>query len=277
MPLRCNLRIKEKKNAGNVKNCTFAKSGQCQTTKSMKTIIAEEYRRYTDFILSIPSLFDTDTGETLKDKRNSVKRIVHDGVAFIAKRYKRANLIQRIVYTYFRRTKAERAYAFATEFQRRGVSSPKAVAYMEEKEHGLFTVGYFIYEESKGKEAFLELVDKPDFNKPLADAITDYIVFMHSRGVLHGDLNSANFLYTTDSDGKYRFDMIDTNRSHFVKGWPTRKQCMENLKRFTHRRDLYEYVIRGYARRRGWNEEETLNEALHILNRFEHKRKPFVL
>ncbi len=243
----------------------------------MKIIIAEEYTKYTNFILSIPSFFENDKGETLKDKRNNVKRIIHDGVAFIAKRYKRANFIQRFVYTYFRRTKAERAYAFATEFQRRGVSSPKAVAYMEQKEHGLFTTGYFIYEESKGEEAFPELVDKVDFNRPLADAITDHIVFMHSQGILHGDLNSANFLYTKDSCGNYNFDMIDTNRSHFVKGWPTRKQCIENLKRFTHRRDLYEYVVRGYAKRRGWNEEETLREAFNALDRFEHKHRLFVM
>ncbi len=239
----------------------------------MKTVIAEQYIKYTKFINSIPLLFNTDNGEVLKDKRNKVRRLHHDGLTFIAKRYKRVNFIQSIIYTHFRRTKAERAFLFADEFHKRGVSSPRAVAYMEDYERGRFTVGYFVYEESKGKEVFQELVKKEQFDHALADAVIDYIVFMHSRGVLHGDLNSANFLYTIDAEGKYHFDMIDTNRSHFCDGWPTDKQCLENLKRFTHRRDLYEYVVRGYAKRRGWNEEETLNKAIMLLDRFENRKK----
>lgn len=239
----------------------------------MKTVIADQYKQYSDFIHSIPSLFDSGSGESLKDKRNSVRRFEHGGITIIAKRYKRVNYIQRIVYTFFRRTKAERAYLFATEFQKRGVSSPHAIAYMEKKEHGLFTVGYFVYEESKGREVFQEIVKKEHFDRALTDAVIDYIVFMHSRGVLHGDLNSANFLYTRDAEGKYHFDMIDTNRSHFCSGWPSDSQCLENLKRFTHRRDLYEYVVRGYARRRGWNEDDTLKRAVALLDRFENRKK----
>lgn len=241
--------------------------------ESMKTVIADRYKKYSDFINSIPSLFGTNCGEVLKDKRNSVRRLKHDGLTFIAKRYKRVNWIQSIIYTHFRKTKAERAFLFADEFSKRGVNSPRAVAYMEDYERRRFTVGYFVYEESKGKEVFPELVEKEHFDRRLADAVVDYIVFMHSRGVLHGDLNSANFLYTVDADGKYHFDMIDTNRSHFCDGWPTEKQCMENLKRFTHRRDLYEYVVRGYARRRGWDEEATLNKAVVLLDKFENRKK----
>lgn len=241
--------------------------------KSMKIVIAEQYRKYTDFIKTIPSMFDSGSVEVLKDKRNSVIRLQHDGLTFIAKRYKRVNWIQSIIYTHFRRTKAKRAYLFADEFRKRGVNSPRAVAYMEEYERRRFTVGYFVYEESKGREVFQELVKEQDFDHELADAVIDYIVFMHSRGVLHGDLNSANFLYTKDADGRYHFDMIDTNRSHFCDGWPTDKQCLENLKRFTHRRDLYEYVVRGYAQRRGWNEEETVMKAVELLDRFENRKK----
>ena len=82
---------------------------------SMKTVIAERYKKYSDYINSIPSLFSTNTGEVLKDKRNSVRRLEHDGLTFIAKRYKRVNWIQSIIYTHFRRTKAKRAFLFADE------------------------------------------------------------------------------------------------------------------------------------------------------------------
>lgn len=238
----------------------------------MKVVIAEKYKKYSDFILNIPSRFDDEDCEILKQKRNSVRLFLNEGKAFVVKRYKRVNWIQSIIYTFFRATKAERAYDFAREMRHRGIETPHEIAYIETKEHGLFTVGYFICEESKGREVYEDVIERAEFDHKLVDAVIDYIVFMHSKGVLHGDMNSANFLYTTDKEGNYHFEMIDTNRSHFYKGFPTEKQCLENLKRFTHRRDLYEYVIRGYARRRGWDEDSTLKKAIRLLDKFENRK-----
>lgn len=238
----------------------------------MKITISDEYIKYEDFIRSIPEAFDTCDGETLKDKRNSVKVLHHDGRAFVVKRFKRVNLLQAVIYTLFRPTKAERAYRFAAEMRRRGVSTPREIAYMEQSCCGLFRTGYFVCEQSMGREAFELLIDAKEFCRPLTDAIADYVVFMHSRGVLHGDLNSANFLFVETPQGTYRFDVIDTNRSHFRDGMPSDRECLENLKRFTHRRDLYEYFIRGYARRRGWDEDETLEKAVRMLEKFENRR-----
>ena len=238
----------------------------------MKVIISGEYLKYKDFIEAIPAAFDTCGGETLKDKRNSVKVLRHAGQAFVVKRFKRVSLLQAVIYTLFRPTKAERAYRFAAEMRRRGISTPRGVAYIEQSQRGLFRTGYFVCEQSEGREAFELLVDAKEFCRPLADAIADYVVFMHSRGVLHGDLNSANFLFTETARGKYLLDVIDTNRSHFRDGMPTDRECLDNLKRFTHRRDLYEYFIRAYARRRGWDEEATLGKAVRLLERFENRK-----
>ena len=238
----------------------------------MKAIISDVYAKYKDFIYGLPTAFATCDGETFKDRRNCVRLIRHDGKAFVVKRFKRVNWLQAVVYTFFRPTKAERAYRFAAEMRRRGVSTPREIAYMELAEHGLFRTGFFVCEQSMGEKAFPYLIDAPEFSRPLADAIIDYVVFMHSRGVLHGDLNTANFLFTKTRDGKYEFDVIDTNGSHFCDGMPTDRQCLENLKRLTHRRDLYEYLMRGYARRRGWDEQATLDRAVELLNRFENRK-----
>lgn len=238
----------------------------------MKVIISDEYIQYKDFIERIPQTFDCLEGETLKNKRNSVKVFHHDGKAFVVKRFKRVNLLQSVAYTLYRPTKAERAYRFATEMRRRGISTPREIAYMEQTRCGLFSVGYFVCEQSMGTEAFTLLVDPEEFCRPLADAIARYVVFMHSRGVLHGDLNSANFLFENTADGGYRFDVIDTNRSHFCDGMPSDDVCLENLKRFTHRRDLYRYFISRYAHERGWNEEETVEKALRLLEKFENRK-----
>ena len=71
----------------------------------MKTVIAETYRPLEQFIKSIPSLFRRDEGMVIYDKRNQIRRFEHKGLVFVAKRYKRVNFIQQIVYTFFRKTK----------------------------------------------------------------------------------------------------------------------------------------------------------------------------
>jgi hypothetical protein len=66
--------------------------------------------------------------------------------------------------------------------------------------------------------------------------------------------------------------MIDVNRSHFCDGWPSDEQCLRNLVRITHRRDLYVDIVRRYATLRGWNADDTEQKAVALLDRFEHKR-----
>ena len=97
----------------------------------MKLVFSDTYREYADYIRQIPELFERGEGELLYSERNEVRRMEHQGKVFIVKRYKRVNAIQRLVYTFFRRTKAARAYLFAQEFRRRGIDTPREIAYME--------------------------------------------------------------------------------------------------------------------------------------------------
>lgn len=245
----------------------------------MKCVIADQYQEYASFIRQIPALFAQGEGEVVYAKRNEVRRMEHQGRVFIVKRYKKVNAIQQLIYTFFRKTKAARAYLFAQEFRRRGVPTPREIAYLETTPHGLFTIGYFVCEECLWREAALDLREREDFDRELGRAVMQHTVEMHRKGVLHGDLNLTNYLYEKITEGRgqkaeegtYRFVMIDTNRSHFTKGMPSDAQCLKNLVRITHRRDLYEYLIRQYADLRGWDAESTLRQALQMLDRFEHK------
>lgn len=233
--------------------------------------IAAPYRPVSDFLESLPSLFARDEGTIIYQKRNEVRRLEHKGLVFIVKRYKHVNLAQSIAYSFFRPTKAARAYRYASEFRKRGVQTPREIAYIEMHELGLFTVGYFVCEECHGRETHLDLREVENYDPELAHAVARQMVFMHSRGILHGDTNLSNFLYERQGD-TFTFNMIDINRSHFTDGWPTDEQCLQNLVRLTHRRDLYEFLVRSYARLRGWDENDTAQQALQLLDRFENKR-----
>jgi hypothetical protein len=66
--------------------------------------------------------------------------------------------------------------------------------------------------------------------------------------------------------------MIDINRSHFCDGMPSDEDCLKNMVRLTHRRDLYEDLIRRYAKLRGWDADSTAHRALALLDRFENRK-----
>lgn len=241
------------------------------SNRTLKTVVADDFKAHADFISALPAAFADGQGEIIYDQRNQIRRFTDRGQVFVVKRYKPVNAVQRVVYTFFRKTKAARAYLFAQEFRRRGIDTPREVAYIETGSGRLFSTGYFVSLEAPGTETHLLLREVKDFSHELADAVARQILTMHSRGVLHGDLNLSNFL-CTEHDGQYRFTMIDINRSHFTDGMPDDETCLQNMVRTTHRRDLYEYLVRSYARQRQWDEQQTADRALRLLERFENRK-----
>lgn len=240
----------------------------------MKLTIADDYQQYADFLNRIPTLFEQGEGTLLYKQRNEVRQMEHAGRTFVVKRYKRVNAIQQVVYTFFRKTKAERAFLYAQEFRRRGIDTPHEVAYLETGRCGLFTVGYLVTEACYWPDTALPLRETQDFDRPLARAVMQHVALMHQKGILHGDLNLTNFLYNQDAYG-YHFAMIDINRSHFCDGWPTDEQCLQNMVRLTHRRDLYDFLVRSYARQREWGEDATAAKAEALLDQFENRKWRF--
>ena len=236
----------------------------------MKVIVHPDYAAWKDEISRIPDCFDS-RGETLYQGRNTVKRFRRADTNWVVKRYKRPNPAQRVAYTFFEPSKAERAYRYAHLLKEKGISTPEGIAYIERKKHGLLCEYYFISTECTDRLVYPELVETPAYDRTLADKLAAFLVRLHESGVLHGDLNLNNILYRTTPDGEYRFSVIDTNRSHF-KDNPTPEECLDNLKRVTHRRDLLEHIVGRYAELRGWNREESIRTVMDALLRFEKRR-----
>lgn len=242
----------------------------------MKIIVAPEYQYLKKEIQDTPLLFDSTEGKSVYEGRNSIRNFVLQGTPVTIKRFKRVNFAQQIAYTFFRSTKAERAYRYAHLFRERGIDTPQEIAYVEEYTNGLFTTGYFISTTCPDPPAFPALVPKQDFDRQLAADLIGCIFNMHDKGIVHGDLNLGNFLFRKrPEDGHFAFTVIDTNRSKFYDSFPGKEICLKNLSTLTHRRDLFEFMLRTYARNRHWQEEETLREAARYLEKLEarHERK----
>lgn len=237
----------------------------------MRIVVSPEYETHRGFFTLLPTVFDTE-GETVYQGRNVVKRFTHEGKEWIVKRYKRPNLVQRIAYTFFKKSKAERAFLYAGMLKERGIGTPEAIACIELKAHGLISDSFFISEVCHDPAVFPALVQTPDFDKRLADELAAFFVQMHSKGFLHGDPNLTNILYREEGKTGFAFSVIDTNRSLFKKH-PGRKECLDNLKRVTHRRDLLRHIVTRYTVLRGWDIEESVQTVIGALEKFEKRRK----
>lgn len=239
------------------------------TTKGTKIVISGDFAAYKDFIMNLPERFANE-GETLYVGRNVVKAFVREGKTLVVKRYKRPNIVQAVAYTFFKRSKAERAFLFARMIRERGFCTPREVAFIEVKHHGLLQDSYFVSENCTLPQ-LKYLLRRPDFDRNMADLLGQYVAQLHEKGVLHGDLNLSNILYDKAADGSCTFWLIDTNRSEFK--CPTKNDCLENLKRLAHERPLLEHIVRSYATARGWQQEETVQGVMQRLNKFERKRR----
>lgn len=237
----------------------------------MKKVIVSPRRPEIDaFVRSLPERFEHE-GTMLYDGRNKVKLFECNGLQLVVKRYKRPHFIQRVVYRWFRPSKAERAYRFAFRLAGLGIDTPEPMAYIEDGGLLLFRDSYFVSARCTDSDLMSALYRPADFPQSLATAWADRLVEFHEKGFLHGDLNLANILYRPDKvAGGFRFTVIDINRSHF-RMQPTPDECMDNLVRLTHRVDLLKFLVAAYARRRGWNEAQTVDGVLERLRVFEQR------
>ncbi|MFA6831440.1 MAG: hypothetical protein WCR36_04115, partial [Bacteroidaceae bacterium] len=111
----------------------------------MKLLINPKYISLRSFIDKVPDIFyDKTTGERLYWKRNQVKRYEIDGISLVVKSFKRPNIIQKLAYTFWRPSKAKRAFLFAKKFRDLQINTPEEIACIETFKYGLIDRTYFV-------------------------------------------------------------------------------------------------------------------------------------
>ena len=235
----------------------------------MNVTVNPAYQSLEGFIKTLPDVFES-SGVMIHNKRNVVKMYEVGGMRLIVKRYKVPLSFQRVDYTFFRPSKAKRAYLFALRLKELGITTPDPIAYIECKRLGIFRQGYFVstycsYPDIKSN------IDLLDTDSALFDGLINFFVFMHDKGFMHGDTNLSNFLFNRKEDG-YEYVVIDINRSHFINN-PTKEDCLKNLMRITRDRLLSSRIVTAYAKRRGWDATEAVAFVSHEIDKYERKRK----
>ena len=121
----------------------------------------------------------------------------------------------RIIYTFFRASKASKAYLNALEVLRRGFETPHSIAYIEQYRGGLLHWSYYISLQSSFRQEMRDYYFGPlTGNEPLIKAFAQYTADLHENGICHNDYSPGNVLIGRNQE-QYRFSLVDINRMKF--------------------------------------------------------------
>lgn len=184
----------------------------------MRTVIDKDYKILRDDFLKIIH-GDYTPEKVFCNKRNTVELVNVGHRKFVLKKYKRAGLLNGLIYTLFRKTKARRAYEYALILREKGIDTPRPVAYFEKKRSGIFRDGYFISEfvdmPTLDNDFYGDGFDSEEHQRVAAD-LSLFTLSLHEKGILPLDYNMTNIMYRKEGD-HFRFALIDINRMKIGK------------------------------------------------------------
>ncbi len=226
----------------------------------MKLILHPQFEHLRQFVEELPQRFSKE-GEVLQDRRNTIKIFHVNGLDINVKRFRVPFFFNRIIYTFFRASKASKAYLNALEVLRRGFETPHSIAYIEQYRGGLLHWSYYISLQSSFRQEMRDYYFGPlTGNEPLIKAFAQYTADLHENGICHNDYSPGNVLIGRNQE-QYRFSLVDINRMKF-KPMNLKEGC-RNLKRMFENQELYVFLAREYARKRGFSPEECIKQTLH--------------
>ncbi|MGJ8685393.1 MAG: lipopolysaccharide kinase InaA family protein [Nonlabens sp.] len=250
----------------------------------MKSVYQDSYFYLKEPIQAAIERFDS-IGRSLHDGRNAVKVIEVSGESLNFKRFKKPNAINKIVYRFFRKSKAQRSYEYATILKEKGIGTPDPIAYLEEKGTLSFKTSFYISKQLDCDFTYRELINDdsiPDKEQILKE-YAQFMFQMHEAGVYFLDNSPGNTLITKVDD-HYEFALVDLNRMKFYDiPWDDR---LKNFERLSPQKWMYEVMGEEYAtlsRKRPqetisqmWKYTQDFQEAFHRKKRMKKKFKSII-
>ena len=192
--------------------------------------LSPAYTHLEEFCKNITQEF-AQSNATIHRARNELKTLHVKGEALVVKSFKVPNLFNRIMYTFFRKSKAEKSFKNAQKLLDLGICTPEPIAYIEFFKNGLLHTSYFIAKEWKYDFTIREPLRNTSFphRDDIIKKLAEFANFIHSKHAFHHDFSPGNILIRSTESG-YSFCIVDINRVDFEKkALPTRLQSFSKL------------------------------------------------
>lgn len=238
----------------------------------MKIVISNNCQEPKDEILKLIKNFRR-TGIHINDgKRNSIKVFDLSGKKVNIKSFKLPNAVNKIVYRFLRKSKAERSFNYAEYLISKNIGTPYPIAFAEKKSTFTFHQSYYISEHLKYDLTFRELVNDPNYPKgeEILRAFTRFTYELHEKNIEFLDHSPGNTLIQLHN-GKYKFFLVDLNRMNFKK--LNFEERMKNFSRLTPKKEMIQVMANEYASLINKPEAEVFEEMWLYTNDFQKKFK----
>jgi hypothetical protein len=238
----------------------------------MNAIIAPAFANKADEIKHIISHFDTEGEIFVKGKRNSIKLFDLNGLTVNVKSFRTPNIINKPVYRFFRKSKAQRSYEFALILQEKGIGTPQPIGYFENFSLLGLKDSYYMSRQLTPDLTFRELVEIPDYpdHENILRQFTAFSFLLHEKGIEFTDHSPGNTLIKKTAEGRYEFYLVDLNRMNFHDTLNFNLR-MENLKKLTPKQDMVAIMSNEYAKLYNKPEAEIFEKLWKLTSDFQKK------
>jgi glycosyltransferase involved in cell wall biosynthesis/tRNA A-37 threonylcarbamoyl transferase component Bud32 len=232
----------------------------------MKLEINPAYANLTDFVTSVPERFERNEGTVIYKGRNEIRVFEVDGEKINVKRYHKPFIINRIIYTFFRPSKARRAFVYARSLLAKGINTPEPIACIIINKTGLISDSYFISKHVDCERNMYEFGSGGiEGREHIIAALAVFTAKMHEQGILHRDYSPGNILFGIDN-GEAEFCVVDINRMRFGK--VSVSAGCRNFARLWGQKPFFELLASKYAEARGADSAYCVRTVLKARERF---------
>ncbi len=177
-----------------------------------------------------------------------VKHIVLDGVHLNVKSFKVPNAVNKFVYRFFRKSKAQRSYEYAMYLLARDIGTPPPVAYIEYQ--GPLSLGksYYVSIHLAEDLTFRTLIDHPGYpdREEILRHFTRFTYRLHREHIQFLDHSPGNTLIKKQAGGKYGFYLVDLNRMK-LNARMDFEDCMRSFARLSATEEMLQIMSDEYA------------------------------
>jgi len=234
----------------------------------MKVKFSEKYIPNKEDILSFIKNFDSNGKVLGKQSRNTIKLFKIDGSTLNIKSFKIPNLINQVVYRFFRKSKAERSYEHAQLLLKNNIGTPKPIAYIENPKTLLFKRSFYVCEHLEADLTYRELVRDANYpdRKNILEKFAKFTFKLHENGILFKDHSPGNTLIKKNGED-YDFFLVDLNRMEFKK--LSFEERIKNFSRLTPHQEMVAIMSKGYADVSKWEYEAIFSLMWHETETFQ--------
>ena len=197
--------------------------------------------------------------ESIHKARNEIKIISYKDKVLVVKSFKVPHLFNKIVYTFFRDSKAKKSYENSMKILD---FVPDPVGFRVFKKFGLIHDSYFVSEKFNYDFTIREPLLSADFENK-EEIFKQFALFsyqLHEQGIFHLDYSPGNILIKREEE-KYVFKIVDINRMEFKR--LTLDVRLKNFSKLWAKDADLEVIVKAYAALMGEDKTQCIKKALY--------------